>query len=312
MKKFISCLLVVMILLTAVSAFADNAEKSNVLTKFVEETDKQKQDIAVKTQSGDDVSDLVIRSEGTTLHLVSRENGVEKSHVQLDPNGIYVSSEGNVTLLRYATVTTIMQDIFKGISSIIGEALKYLPEEELVNHSEIDAAINELSIMLSEEVAQEQADAATLSAAAMAFADNFKPEYILDVKGDDDSMEITLRSEAFAVAIAEAMDEMMMNPDLAELVDRQVEDENDVTFAEIQEQWAEHREEILDAISSFDATQTIDAKGHFTGSYEFGEDIQRRAWSPIPMPGSNLKKAKKLKLPIPLASRMKIPLSSMK
>ena len=95
MKKLISCLLVVMILLTAVSAFADNVEQNNVLTKFVEETNKETQDVALQLQSGDNVSDLVIRGDGTTVHFVARDNGKEIAHVQVNPTGLLRKRRGS-------------------------------------------------------------------------------------------------------------------------------------------------------------------------------------------------------------------------
>ena len=88
MKKLISCLLAVMMLCTAVSAFAEAlVEKSTALTKFLDETDLQTKDLALQVQSGDKVSDLVIRLDGDNLHLVSRNDNVEDGHIQLNPTG---------------------------------------------------------------------------------------------------------------------------------------------------------------------------------------------------------------------------------
>ena len=155
-----------------------------------------------------------------------------------------------MTLLRYATVTTILEDIVKDLNSMLDEAIKSIPEEELPTKKEIKEAVNELGIVASVMEAQDQADAVTLSSAAVAFADKFKPEYILDVKGDEGSVEISLRSEAFATALAEAMDELMMNPDIAELVNRKAEAKGGKTFAKIQKDWLVNREAILEAIRS--------------------------------------------------------------
>ena len=169
MKKLISCLLVVMILLTAVSAFADSVEQNNVLTKFVEETNKETQDIALQVHSEGNVSDLVIRGEGTTVHFVARENGKETAHVQVNPTGVYVSSNGEVTMMSFATMTTILQDISNAVSSMLESVIESLPEEESVSREEVNAVLEQLGIVLEDEAEQEQADAAVLSSAAMSF-----------------------------------------------------------------------------------------------------------------------------------------------
>ena len=64
MKKLISCLLAIMMLFTAASAFAEAlVEKSNALTKFLDETDLKTKDLSLQVQSGEDTADLVIRLE---------------------------------------------------------------------------------------------------------------------------------------------------------------------------------------------------------------------------------------------------------
>ena len=271
MKKLISCLLVVMILLTVVSAFADNVEQNNVLTKFVEETNKETQDVALQLQSGDNVSDLVIRGDGTTVHFVARDNGKETAHVQVNPTGLYLSSNGEVTMMSFATMTTILKDIANGVSSLLEAAIESLPEEEGSSRAEVNYALEQLSIVYADVVEQEQADAATLSAAAMSFGDKFKPEYILDVKEDGGSVEISLRSEAFAIALTEAVDELMMNQELAAIVDREAESE-DESFAAYQMAWLENRDAIMETLSSLDASQMIE-DGHFVANYQFGEEF---------------------------------------
>ena len=125
MKKLISGLLAVMMLCTAASAFAASAtpvEKSNALTKFLDETDLNTKDLAFQVQSGDEIGDLVLRLEGDNLHLVAREGDKVDAHVQFNSTGIYVKGEDSVTLLRYATVITILQDIIKEVNSLLDEA----------------------------------------------------------------------------------------------------------------------------------------------------------------------------------------------
>ena len=278
MKKLISLLLVVMMLFTAVSAYAESVEKAiygkhGILSKFLKETDTNTKDIALQVEAGDKTSDLVIRFDKDNLHLVSRNNGVEEDHIQFNPTGVYLASDGNVTLLRYATVTTILEDIVKDLNSMLEEAIKSIPEEELPTNKEIKEAVNELGIVASVMEAQDQADAVTLSSAAVAFADKFKPEYILDVKGDEGSVEISLRSEAFATALAEAMDELMMNPDIAELVNRKAEAKGGKTFAKIQKDWLVNREAILEAIRSIQSTDAIDENGHWVSHFQIGEEL---------------------------------------
>lgn len=278
MKKLISLLLVVMMLFTAVSAYAESVEKAiygkhGILSKFLKETDTNTKDIALQVEAGDKTSDLVIRFDKDNLHLVSRNNGVEEDHIQFNPTGVYLASDGNVTLLRYATVTTILEDIVKDLNSMLEEAIKSIPEEELPTKKEIKEAVNELGIVASVMEAQDQADAVTLSSAAVAFADKFKPEYILDVKGDEGSVEISLRSEAFATALAEAMDELMMNPDIAELVNRKAEAKGGKTFAKIQKDWLVNREAILEAIRSIQSTDAIDENGHWVSHFQIGEEL---------------------------------------
>ena len=275
MKKLISCLLVVMMLFTA-AGFAEEMGrigKTNLLRQFLKETDPQTQDIAVQIQSGDDVADLVIRMDGDNLHLVTRNNAVEDGHVQFNPTGIYLGSEGPVTLLRYATVTTVMQDLAKEVDAMLEQVVNSVPKEKIPTHAELKKAINELAILASAVEAQEQADAATLSSAALSFVNKFKPEYILDVKEEQGSVEISLRSDAYATALAEAMDEMMSNPALAELVNRRAALKGGKNFADLQREWAQCREETLKAVRSIESTESIDENGHWVTHFRIGEGL---------------------------------------
>ena len=129
-----------------------------------------------------------------------------------------------------------------------------------------------MAILSSAVAAKEQADAATLTSAAMAFADKFKPEYILDVKEDGGDVEISLRSEAFATALAQAMDELMLNPALAELVDQEAALNGGTTFADLQKDWLTNREAYLEAARSIESTDSISENGHWTSHFQIGEE----------------------------------------
>ncbi|MBR2855154.1 MAG: hypothetical protein IKE81_12600 [Clostridia bacterium] len=281
MKKLISCLLVVMMLITAVSAFAEPSGtgrfgNSDIVRRFLKETDRNTKDIALQVQSGNKGADLVIRVDGDNLHLVTRTNAVEDSHVQLNPTGVYLSADGNVTLLRYATVTTVVQDIVKQVDEMLEQIAQSIPEEALPTEAEMKNAINQMSALASAVKAQEQADAITLSSAAMALVNKFKPEYILDLKEQDGSVEISLRSEAFATALAEALDEMMSNPDLAELVDRQAAISGGKPFSSYQKDWLKYREATLEAVRSIKSTDTVDEDGHWVSHFQIGEELSEK------------------------------------
>ena len=280
MKKLICCLLVVVMLFTAVSALAESKgrfEKNDALRKFLRETDWQTKDIALQIHSGERTSEIVIRGDKENIHLVSRKDAVEKGHVQLNPTGLYVGADGNVTLLRYATVTTVMDEIVKGLDEMLEQAVQSIPDEELPEEAEVEAAISKMAIATTAAAAQEQADALTLSSAAMDFADKFKPENILDVKEEAGAVQISLRSEAFASALAEAMDEMMMNADLAELVDRKAGSKNGSAFAEAQKNWLTNREATLEAVRSIQSTETLE-NGHWVSHFQIGgEDSEEKA-----------------------------------
>jgi divalent metal cation (Fe/Co/Zn/Cd) transporter len=68
MKKLISLLLVVMMLFTAVNAFAESGR--SILSRFLKETDTKTKDIALQLQNGEKSTDLVIRVDRDNLHLV--------------------------------------------------------------------------------------------------------------------------------------------------------------------------------------------------------------------------------------------------
>ncbi len=269
MKKLISCLLVIMMLFTVTHAFAASARRYDIVSRFLKETDTKTKDLALQVKLGDEASDLVFRLDGDNLHLVSHDKGVEDGHVQLNPTGVYLDSDGTVTLLRYATVTTVIEDILKEVDTMLDNVIKSIPEDQLPTEEEIKKALNEMGIMAAAVQAQAQADASTLTSAAIAFANKFKPEYILDVKQDMGSLEISLRSDAYAAALAEAMDEMMTNPELAELVNRQ-----GGAFGKIQQDWALNREAILEAVSSVESTKTIDENGHIVSHFQIGEETE--------------------------------------
>lgn len=278
MKRTISCLLVVMMLFTALCAFAEASElgrfrESNILKRFVRETDFQTKDIALQVQSGDKESNLVIRVDGDNLHLVARNGDVEDGHIQLNSTGIYLDSADKVTLLPYATITTVMQDIVNAVDSMLEEAVQSIPEEALPSETEVKEALDKLGILASAVEAQEQADAATVSSAALAFVNKFKPGDILDVKEEPGSIQISLRSDAYATALVKAMDELMSNPDLAELVDRRAAQDDGKNFAKYQKQWKANREATLAAIRSIESTQTIDENGHSVSHFQIGEAL---------------------------------------
>ena len=275
MKKLISCLLIVMLLFT--HAFAESTGRFgefSVIRRFLKTTDMKTKDIALQIQSEGNASDLVIRVDGDNLHLVTRNNSVEDGHVQLNPTGIYLDSEGKVTLLRYATVTTVVQDFLKELDAIMEEAIQSIPEEEIPTEAEIEKALDEMGILADTVEGKAQADAATLSTAAIAFVNNFKPETILDVKQEMGSLEISLRSDAYATAMADAMDELMSNPDLAELVNRQAAADGGSGFAKAQQEWLTNREAVLDAIRSIKSTESIDEDGHAVSHFQIGEDAE--------------------------------------
>ena len=279
MKKLISCLLALVMLLGVTGAFADSAiqlediVKNNEVLKFLKETDLQTKDIALQFQAGDNVIDLVIRADGDTLHLVARDGEKVEGHLQLNPTGLFVTSGDTVKLLRYDTVMTFIQDIAKGINEMLEEAIKNTPQEQAPSEAEIKNAVNQMSALAAAAEAQEQADAVTISSAAMAFAGKFKPENILDVKQDGGSVTISLRSEAFASALADAMDELMMNPALAEVVDREAALKGGTTFVEAQKEWLENREETLNAIRSIQSTETVGENGHMVSHFQIGEEF---------------------------------------
>ena len=274
MKKLISCLLVVVMLFTVASAFAESSggfRESHILKRFLKETDFKTKDIAMQVQSGDKVSDLVIRVDGDNLHLVARNDNVEDGHIQLNSTGIYLGSAGSVTLLPYATITTVMQEIVDAVDSMLEKAIQSIPEEALPTEAEVKEALDKLGILASTVEAREQADAATVSSAALAFVGKFNPENILDVKEDAGSVEISLRSDAYADALAKAMDELMSNPDLAELVDRRAAKDGGKNFAKYQKKWRKNKEATLAAIRSIESTQTIEENGHWVSHFQIGE-----------------------------------------
>ena len=274
-KKMFFSLLVVMLLFTVVSAFAEPiepVEKSNALTKFLDETDLQTKDIALQNQYGNMVTDLVIQLDGDNLHLVTRNNDVASSHIQLNPIGVYMSSGDTVALLRYGTVSTIMQDIIKVTDSMLEQAAKSNTDEVVLTNGEIKDTVDTMVTVAAEVERQQQADAATLSSAAMAFASHFKPEKILDVEEGFGTVEFSLQSEALASAFAEAFDELMSNPALADYVDRKAELEGGRSFAEIQVEWMLKRDAVLDEIKALVSNSSISEDGHLTSHFEMGEE----------------------------------------
>ena len=276
-KAILFSLLVVMALFTVVSVFAEPAaavEKGNVLTKFLDETDSAKKDLALQNQYGDDVTDLVIHVDGEDLHLIGRNNNVVTSHVQLNPNGIYMSTGDTVTLVRYGTVSTLLQDIIKVSDSLIEHSTPSTTVTVVIPEKDLKDAVNELVTVAAAVERQEQADAATLSAAAMAFAGHFKPENILNTEEGWGTVEFSLRSEAFADAFADAIDEMMSNPALAELVDRKAALEGGRTFAELQAEWMLNREAWIEEIKTMKSEDSISEDGHLTSHFEIGEDSE--------------------------------------
>ena len=274
MKKLISLLLVVMMLFTAVSSLAElkPVEKNNVLNKFLDETDLKTKDIALQLQSGDDSADIVFRLDGDTFHLVAHTGDKVDGHVQFNSTGIYLDAAGSVTLLRYATVLTVFQDLAKAINAVLEQVANSIPEEEALSEAEVKDAIDKVAVLATAAAIQEEADAATLCSAVMSFVEKFKPEYVLDVKEDNGSVEISLRGPAFATALGEAIDEMMTNPALAELVDRVAAIKGGKTFAEAQLNWAANREAVLETISTMQSTDKIDENGHWVSHFQIGEE----------------------------------------
>ena len=281
MKKLICCLLAVMMLFTAASTFAFaapavGAEKNDALRTFLDETDTETKDLIIINKYGDQASDLLVHMDGEIVHLIRRNNGVEETHEQITPTGIYLKADGAVTLLRYDTVSAIMEDFVKEVDSLLEQIAQNAPEvtdEELPTEAELNAAAHKLAMMTAAAAAQERADAATLNSAAIAFASKFKPEYILDVNEEYGVTEVSLRSDAYAAALAEAVDEMMLNPALAELVDRQAALTGGKTFAQAQAEWLLNRDAVLEAISTVESTEVYDENGHWASHYQIGDAL---------------------------------------
>lgn len=275
MKKLFLCLLAVMMLVSAATVSAvEPVEKSNAVNEFLKETDFEKQDIALQVQEGDKISDLVIRIDGDNIHLLTRNGDTVQGHLQLNPTGIYDGSGEALTLLRFSTINAIAEEFGKGVGELIADILN-LPEyseDNLPTEAEVMQALSDMVDAAAKAKAQEEADAIVLQAAGKAFARKLKSEYILDVKEDDASAEISLRSEALATALGEAMDELMSNPDLAEVMERRASKDGEPSFAEARLNWMAHREEILDAIRTIENSNKIDENGHLQSHFQIGEE----------------------------------------
>ncbi len=278
-KKWIASLLAVMMLFTAVSAFAEDAEaleKNNELLKFLKETDTATKDIALQIQSGDNVSDLVIRADGMNLHLVTRENGTVDGHLQFAPAAFYVDDNGAVTMLRYDTVNALLQEIVTDLNDALNEAAaqvaESLPAEQLPTDAEVEQATAEAAVLAAMAARQERADAMVIGSAAVSFAQKFNPDEILEVKEEFGTVEISVRSEAYANALAEAVDELMTNNALGELVDRQAAANGGKSFAEGQKAWMASRDSLLQLIRTMESSETIDEDGHWTSHFKIGDD----------------------------------------
>ena len=276
MKKLVSCLLAVMMLFMIAGSFADEMEPievNNKLSKFLDETDMKTKDLALQLQAGDNSTDLVIRLENEdSLHLVSRTNGKEDSHMQLTPAGLYVASEDGVTLLRHATMASFMQEILNEMNAALEEAAKEASAENTIPAAEMQKVLEAMNVLAAKQAAQEQADAVTIGSAALSFSSKFRGENLLDVKQDGGSVEISLRSDALAAATADAMDELMSNSALAELVDRRAALTGGATFAEAQAEWLKNREETLAAIRTVESTEKVDENGHYVSHFQIGEE----------------------------------------
>jgi len=166
-----------------------------------------------------------------------------------------------------------VNDFAKEVESLLEELIQSAPAENAPTEEEIKEAVEQLSILAAEAAAQEEANAVTIGSAAASFASKFKPEYIMDIKEEQGSVEISLRSQAFASAFADALDELMSNPSLANLVDRKAAEEGGKTFAEFQAEWLKNREETLNAIRSIESTEAVDENGHWVSHFQIGEEL---------------------------------------
>jgi hypothetical protein len=86
--------------------------------------------------------------------LVSRNNGVEDGHIELNPTGIYLADADSVTLLRYATVTTVMQNIVNELNEMLEQTVQNIPEEQLPTEAEVKEAVNQMAILAAAVEAQ--------------------------------------------------------------------------------------------------------------------------------------------------------------
>jgi hypothetical protein len=77
--------------------------------------------------------------------------------------------------------------------------------------------------------------------------------------------------------MADAMDELMQNRDLAALVDRNAKFEGGVTFAEIQQNWTENREAVLETLRTVKSTETFDENGHMKSHFQIGKGTAEKS-----------------------------------
>lgn len=277
MKKMISCLLALMMLLTASSAFGASLEElefDNHLMEFLGKTDWETQDIAMQFQLESNTADVVIRPTGEKLHIVTRNNGVEESHIQLEPSGLYIGAKGAGILLRTSTLFTVEQDIIKAVEAFLTEIEKSIPADQVPDEAELSKYIAQLSEQAAAAQTQEQADAATVSAAAVAFADNFRADDILEVKEEAGSVEITLRADAFAASLGAALDELFANPDIEALMERRTTRTGKKSYAELKADWEKNREAALEIVRNIQSSDKIDENGHWTSTFQISEDAE--------------------------------------
>jgi hypothetical protein len=171
MKKLISFLLVVMMLCTAISAFAEALDPvDNALIQYLTNTDDATKDIAMQVGDGKDAVTLVIRGEGKNFHMVMCNGDKVEDHLQLNDMGMYLSEEGDVKLLRYDMVINYLQDIIKEVDTAFDEAVKSIPENQIPTKIEVRKILRQIALLASVVVTREEADANILSSAATAFA----------------------------------------------------------------------------------------------------------------------------------------------
>ncbi len=218
------------------------------LVAFLSSLNLQQSDLYLTAQQGEDSYQALLgANDAGAVNLMLGQNSQVIGTAQFDGTAFYLDTQNGVMAIELATIQNFIQQ---------------LPEKLTGLAAEQGAA---LGIDPNQVVADAQTLIEALAGAVTPLLNTMKQT----VSEDGKVITLTMDSEAFAEATAQAIDTLLANENVTDIISRYAALYNpEFDIAELQQGWQSVRDQVVAIMKTEEATLTINSEtGEFTFNY---------------------------------------------